>query len=108
MKSPSGLRQFFRAAEDLVAEHGPGAESFARVGALLRPPAADSNLVDPSRLAALHDSTAGFSILGRGDAGSTLMLARFRADAPTPVHNQPGDGAVQRPVTHSAQITVAS
>jgi len=75
---------------------------------LLRPLAADSNLVDSSGLAALHGSSAGFSILGHGDAGSTLMLARLRADAPTPVHNQPGDGAVQRPITHSAQITVAS
>ena len=108
MKSQSGLQQFFRAAEDLLAEQGPGPESFARVGALLRPLAADPNRVDSSGLAARHDSSAGFSSLGHGDAGSTLMLARFRADAPTPVHNQPGDGAVQRPITHSAQITVAS
>ena len=72
------LKPFFGAAEDMVAEQGPGAETFTRVGALLRPLAADPNLIDPSRLAALHDSGAGFSILGHGDAGSTLMLARFR------------------------------
>lgn len=94
MKSQSGLQQFFRAAEDLLAEHGPGPESFARVGALLRPLAADSNLVDPSRLATLHDSSAGFSILGHGDAASTLMLARFRPDSPTPVHNHNSWGVI--------------
>jgi predicted metal-dependent enzyme (double-stranded beta helix superfamily) len=90
----AGLEQFFRAAEDLLAEHGPGAETFARVGGLLRALAADPTLVDPSRLAALHDSSAGFDILGHGDAGSTLMLARFRADAPTPVHNHNSWGVI--------------
>jgi len=94
VKSESGLQQFFGAAEDLLAEHGPGAESFARVGALLQRLAVDSNVVDPSRLAALHDSSAGFSILGHGDAGSTLMLARFPADAPTPVHNHNSWGLI--------------
>jgi len=100
VKSQPDLQPFFRAAEALLAEHGPGAESFARVGALLRPLAADSNLVDSSGLAALHGSSAGFSILGHGDAGSTLMLARFRADAPTPVHHQ--TGRWRRPAAHHA------
>jgi predicted metal-dependent enzyme (double-stranded beta helix superfamily) len=94
VKSQSGLQQFFRAAEDLLAEHGPGAESFARVGSLLRPLAADPNLADPSRLAALHGSSAGFSILGHGEGGSTLMLARFPADAATPVHNHNSWGVI--------------
>jgi predicted metal-dependent enzyme (double-stranded beta helix superfamily) len=92
--SQSGLEQFFRAAEDLRAEHGPGAETFAGVGTLLRRLGADSTLVDPSRLATLHDSSAGFTLLGHGDAGSTLMLARFRADAPTPVHNHNSWGVI--------------
>jgi predicted metal-dependent enzyme (double-stranded beta helix superfamily) len=90
----SGLEQFFGAVDDLLAEHVPGGDVFARVGALLRPLAADSALVDPSRLAALHDSSAGFSILGRGNRGSTLMLARFPADAPTPVHNHNSWGVI--------------
>ena len=94
MKSEPGLEQFFRAAEDLLAEQGPGAEMFARVGTLLRPLAADPNLIDPSRLAALHDSSAGFTILGHGQGGSTLMLARFPADAPTPVHNHTSWGVI--------------
>jgi predicted metal-dependent enzyme (double-stranded beta helix superfamily) len=94
VKGESGLEQFFGAAEDLVAEHGPGQEAFARIGALLRSLAADPNLIDPSRLAGLHDSSAGFTILGHGERGSTLMLARFPADAPTPVHNHNSWGVI--------------
>jgi len=92
--SESDLQQFFRVAERLVTEHGPGADTFARLGAMLRPLATDPNLVDPSRLAALHNSSAGFNILGHGDAGSTLMLARFPADAPTPIHNHNSWGVI--------------
>jgi predicted metal-dependent enzyme (double-stranded beta helix superfamily) len=90
----SGLEQFFGAAEDLTDKHGPGPEAFARIGALLRSLAADPNLIDASRLAALHDSGAGFSILGHGERGSTLMLARFPPDAPTPVHNHNSWGVI--------------
>ena len=94
MTPASGFEQFLRTAEDLLAKHGPGADTFARVGSLLRPLAADPMLIDPARLAALHDSSAGFSILGHGNGGSTLMLARFRADAPTPVHNHNSWGVI--------------
>jgi predicted metal-dependent enzyme (double-stranded beta helix superfamily) len=94
VKAESDLEQFFRAAEDLLAEDGPGAAAFARVGALLRQLAADPTLVDPSRLAALHDSSAGFSILGHGNGGSTLMLGRFPAEAPTPIHNHNSWGVI--------------
>jgi predicted metal-dependent enzyme (double-stranded beta helix superfamily) len=90
----SGLEQFFRAAEDLLAKHGPGGDTFARVGTLLRPLAADPTLVDPTRLAALHSSSAGFAILGQGTHGSTLMLARFSAEAATPVHNHNSWGVI--------------
>ena len=94
MTPASGLEQFFRAAEDLLAKNGPGGDTFARVGTLLRPLAADPTLVDPSRLAALHSSSAGFTILGRGTHGSTLMLARFPADPATPVHNHNSWGVI--------------
>ena len=94
MTSESDLQQFFRVAEGLLAEYGPGADTFARLGAMLRPLAADPDLVDPSRLAALHASSAGFSILGHGTAGSTLMLGRFPADAPTPIHNHNSWGVI--------------
>ncbi len=87
MEAAAGLAQFFDAAERLVADHGPGSDAFSRIETLLRPLAAGSSLVVPSRLAALHDSHAGFEILGQGKGGSTLMLARFPDDVPTPVHN---------------------
>ena len=94
MKPESGLEPFFLAAESLLAKHGPGRDAFARIGALLRPLAADPTLVDASRLAAIHNSTAGFTILGRGNHGSTLMLARFLSEAPTPVHNHNSWGVI--------------
>ena len=94
MTSESDLQQFFRVAEDLLAEQGANPDAFGRVGSLLRPLAADPKLVDPSRLAALHNSSAGFNILGHGDAGSTLMLARFPANTPTPVHNHNSWGVI--------------
>jgi len=92
--SEPDLQQFFRVAEDLLAEQGPNPDAFGRVGSLLRPLAADPKLVDPSRLAALHNSSAGFTILGHGNGGSTLMLARFPANAPTPVHNHNSWGVI--------------
>jgi predicted metal-dependent enzyme (double-stranded beta helix superfamily) len=49
--------------------------------------AADRTLLDESRLAALHQSSAQATILGHGPKGSTLMLGRFSPQAPTPVHN---------------------
>jgi predicted metal-dependent enzyme (double-stranded beta helix superfamily) len=94
VKGESGLERFFRAAEDLLADRGPGRDTFARVGSLLRPLASDPTLVDPTRLASLHDSSAGFTILGHGSRGSTLMLARFPAEAPTPVHNHNSWGVI--------------
>ena len=92
--SESDLEQFFRAAGDVLAAQGAGPATFARIGTLLRSLAEDQSLVDPSRLAALHDATAGFSILGHGTDGSTLMVARFPADAPTPVHNHNSWGVI--------------
>ena len=94
MTSESDLERFFRVAEDLLAEHGPNPDTFGRLGRLLRPLAADPKLVDPSRLAALHNSSAGFTILGHGTAGSTLMLGRFPANAPTPIHNHNSWGVI--------------
>ena len=35
----------------------------------------------------LHGMSAGFAILARADDGPTLMLSRFSADEPTPVHD---------------------
>ena len=48
---------------------------------------AENDLLTEENLAALHGAAAQAEIIGRGRDGSVLMLARFPADAPTPVHN---------------------
>lgn len=89
-----GLEQFFDTAEALVADQGPGPATFARIGDQLRTLATDPTLIDQSRLDQLHQSTAQATILGRGPKGSTLMLGRFSAEAPTPVHNHNSWGVI--------------
>jgi hypothetical protein len=84
---PSRLASFFERAERLTAAAGPTPESFGRIGGWLRDLSRDPGLIDEAKLAALHQSAAGFTILGRGPTGSTLMLARFPPEAPTPIHN---------------------
>jgi len=81
------LASFFASAERLIADSGPTPDAFGRVGNLLRPLALNLGLIDDNKLAALHRSDAGFTILGQGPTGSTLMLGRFPPDTPTPVHN---------------------
>jgi predicted metal-dependent enzyme (double-stranded beta helix superfamily) len=80
------LESFFERAERLVADEGLNLRTFARIGDLLRILAAEESLFE-TRLAALHHSSAQATILGYGPKGSTLMLARFSPEAPTPVHN---------------------
>jgi predicted metal-dependent enzyme (double-stranded beta helix superfamily) len=87
MEPVSGLEPFFDAAERLVADLGPVPAAFAQIGEHLRTLSTDQTLIDQSRLDRLHQSSAQATILGRGPKGSTLMLGRFSAEAPTPVHN---------------------
>ena len=87
MEPVAGFERFFDTAERLVADLGPAPAAFARLGDLLRMLAADRALIDESKLDALHQSSAQATILGYGPTGSTLMLSRFSAEAPTPVHN---------------------
>ena len=87
MEPVAGFERFFDTAERLVADLGPAPAAFARLGDLLRMLAADRALIDESKLDALHQSSAQATILGHGPTGSTLMLSRFSAEAPTPVHN---------------------
>jgi predicted metal-dependent enzyme (double-stranded beta helix superfamily) len=94
MEPAASLERFFDGAERLVTDHGPSAVTFARLGDLLRILAAERTLVDQSSLDALHQSSAQATILGHGPKGSTLMLARFSAEAPTPVHNHNSWGVV--------------
>ena len=94
MEPGSGLEPFFDAAERLAADHGPGATAFAQIGEHLRTLAADPTLIDDVRLRALHQASAQATILGHGPKGSTLMLGRFAAEAPTPVHNHNSWGVI--------------
>ena len=94
MEPVSGLERFFDAAERLVADHGPGPATFERIGHHLRALAADPNLIAKARLDALHQASAQATILGHGPKGSTLMLGRFSAEAPTPVHNHNSWGVI--------------
>src|SRR5260370_6896284 len=87
MESASGLELCFDIGERLVADPGASPVAFARIGDLLRTFAADRTLIDESNLVALHESSAQATILGHGPKGSTLMLARFSPDAPTPIPN---------------------
>jgi predicted metal-dependent enzyme (double-stranded beta helix superfamily) len=90
----SGLEPFFDAAERLVADHGPSATAFMRIGDHLRQLAADPTLIGKARLDALHQASAQATILGHGPKGSTLMLARFTDEVPTPVHNHNSWGVI--------------
>ena len=94
MDPASGLERFFNRSERLVAELGLGPTAFAGIGDHLRTLAADRALIDQSRLDALHGSSAQATILGHGPKGSTLMLGRFSAEAPTPVHNHNSWGVI--------------
>jgi hypothetical protein len=87
MEPAARLESFFDSAEKLVADDGPSPIAFTRIGDLLRIVAAERTVLDDPTLDALHHSSAQATILGRGPKGSTLMLARFSAQAPTPVHN---------------------
>lgn len=94
MELTGDLERFFEAAEQLVVDHGQSPATFARIGDLLRILAADRDLIDQTRLDALHQSSAQAAILGHGAMGSTLMLGRFSAEAATPVHNHNSWGVV--------------
>ena len=87
MEPGARLASFFDSAEQLTAGADPTPATFVRLGGLLRPLGRDAGLIDDATLTALHQSGAGFTVLGYGPAGSTLMLARFPAEAPTPIHN---------------------
>lgn len=94
MEPTSRLERFFERADRLVADHGPSRAAFARIGDLLRTLAADRIVNNEAELGALHQSSAQATILGQGPNGSTLMLARFSPEAPTPVHNHNSWGVI--------------
>jgi predicted metal-dependent enzyme (double-stranded beta helix superfamily) len=87
-QTPYTPADFIAEATDLLARHGATDEGFAAVGERLRRLAAQPGIVSDERLAALHGSGSTATILHEGTDGTcALMLARFPAEAPTPVHN---------------------
>ena len=86
--APYTPADFVQDATALLAEHGATDAGFAAVADRLRQLARQPGLIDDDRLAALHGSGAAATILHEGSDGTcALMLARFPAEAPTPVHN---------------------
>jgi len=90
------IAQFLDEAAALVARSGPdpGQATFAAIGERLRRLAEQPGMVDDERLAGLHGSSASAAVLGRHADGSLLMLARFPAEEPTPIHNHNSWGVV--------------
>ncbi len=87
MEPVADLERFFDAAEQLVGDRGPKPATFARIGDLLRILASRSSLDRPDQTRCVTPVERAGDHLGRGPKGSTLMLGRFTAEAPTPVHN---------------------
>jgi predicted metal-dependent enzyme (double-stranded beta helix superfamily) len=85
---------FFAEAAQVVAQKGPGGETFSAVGELMRRLARRAGAVAADELESLHGSGAASKILAEGADGSVLMLARFPPDVPTPVHNHNSWGVV--------------
>jgi predicted metal-dependent enzyme (double-stranded beta helix superfamily) len=79
---------FIADAVELLAKHGATDEGFGAVGARLRRLARQPGIVADEHLAALHGSAAAATVLHEGADGTyALLLGRFPAEAPTPVHN---------------------
>src|SRR5205823_5761902 len=85
----AAVARFLDDAASLVARSGPvpGPATFAAIGEALRGLAGQPGMVDDERLAGLRGSSASAAIIGRHADGSVLMLSRFPAEAPTPIHN---------------------
>jgi predicted metal-dependent enzyme (double-stranded beta helix superfamily) len=74
------------AAEVLAAQARPE-DRYAAIGDLLRRLGRQPDLLSGERLAGLHGTGATATTLAVDPAGRLLMLARFPAEAPTPIHN---------------------
>ena len=79
---------FVADAVELLAKHGTTDEGFGAVGARLQRLARQPGIVADEHLVALHGSEAAATVLHEGADGTyALLLGRFPAEAPTPVHN---------------------
>lgn len=79
---------FIRDAGRILAEHGQTDSGLQAVGERLRVLGAQPDIIGDQHLEELHGSGSTATILRQGETGDcALMLARFPAEAPTPVHN---------------------
>ncbi len=75
-------------ARRVIDEEGLSEPALQLIQRQLRELARVPGLVEEVRLKELHGSTAAATVLGsEGADGLTLVLARFPAEAPTPVHD---------------------
>jgi hypothetical protein len=81
------LEAFVSEASAVIGRLGPSKEAFDAIAEELRSLAKRPGLVSEERLQNLHGATAAATIIAEGEDGSALMLARFPAENPTPVHN---------------------
>jgi predicted metal-dependent enzyme (double-stranded beta helix superfamily) len=84
---PYAADQMVADAVARLASAGPTPTTFETIGELLRRLARQPALICDANMSALHDAAATFTILSRGTDGSVLMLARFPAESPTPIHD---------------------
>ncbi|MFT4039362.1 MAG: hypothetical protein QM692_14335 [Thermomicrobiales bacterium] len=81
-------QQFVADASATLKRLGASDEGFKEVSGHLQRLARQPGIVSEEHLQGLHGSGSTATILTEGDDGScALMLARFPAEAPTPVHN---------------------
>jgi hypothetical protein len=86
--------RFMHDAASLVARSGPNPQMFEVLGERLHHLANKVGILGDQTLSGIHGATASASIIGRHPDGSVLMVARFPADAPTPIHNHNSWGVV--------------
>jgi predicted metal-dependent enzyme (double-stranded beta helix superfamily) len=76
-----------RDAAEVLAAQALREERYAAIGDLLRRLGRQPDLLSEERMAGLHGTGATATMLAVDPAGRLLMLARFPAEAPTPIHN---------------------
>lgn len=89
------VARFIAEAEEIVRKGGVTPDTLAAVAAKLATLArSTADLVYQRDLESMHGVAASSRIIGRGSAGSVLMLARFPHETETPVHDHNSWGIV--------------
>ncbi|HYM95667.1 MAG TPA: hypothetical protein VET26_00060 [Candidatus Sulfotelmatobacter sp.] len=86
MRDTVSVAGFMSEARELLSGE-VSEDSLRAVGKLLAVVSAEPGFVPEGEMRGLHGGTAAFRILQSDPDGLTLMLARFRRDEETPIHN---------------------